>query len=46
MFGTEYPTIDWQRGREEIAAHGLRDAVQPLFFAENAKRAYAWDADV
>ncbi|MBD3648740.1 MAG: amidohydrolase [Pseudomonadales bacterium] len=46
MFGTEYPTIDWQRGRDEIEALQLRDSVQSLFFFENAKRAYAWDADL
>ncbi|MEX0941682.1 MAG: amidohydrolase family protein [Pseudomonadales bacterium] len=46
MFGTEFPTIDWTRAREEIAALDLRDNVQPLFFAENAKRAYAWAADL
>ncbi|XOV89714.1 MAG: amidohydrolase family protein [Pseudomonadota bacterium] len=46
MFGTEYPTIAWDRGRAEVDALGLRDNVQPLFFAENARRAYAWDADV
>lgn len=46
MFGTEYPTIPWNRGREEVEALGLRDKVLPLFLAENAKRAYRWDADV
>jgi predicted TIM-barrel fold metal-dependent hydrolase len=46
MFGTEYPTIAWQRGREEVDGLSLRDEVAPLFFAENARRAYAWDADV
>jgi predicted TIM-barrel fold metal-dependent hydrolase len=46
MFGTEYPTIGWQRGREEIAGLGLRDNVQPLFFAENARRAFAWEAEL
>lgn len=46
MFGTEYPTIDWQRARDEIAALTLRDEVKQAFFVENARRAYAWDADV
>lgn len=46
MFGTEYPTIDWQRGRAEIEALGLREAVQPLFFRENACRAYDFEFDV
>ena len=45
MFGTEYPTIHWQRGREEIAALPLRDEVKPLFFADNARAAYRWDPD-
>jgi uncharacterized protein len=45
MFGTEYPTIAWDRSRLEIAAIGLRDEIKPLFFAANARRAYAWDAD-
>mgnify|MGYP001171937136 CR=1 FL=1 len=46
MFGTEYPTIHWNRGREEVEELGLRPNVQPLFLVENAKRAYAWDAEV
>lgn len=46
MFGTEYPTIDWARSRTEIDALALREHVQPLFFAENAMRAYAWDAEL
>lgn len=46
MFGTEYPTIEWERGRAEIDALELRPQVQPLFFVENAKRAYNWDADL
>lgn len=45
MFGTEYPTIPWARGRDEIEALGLRPQVEPLFFFENAKRAFRWDAD-
>jgi len=46
MFGTEYPTIPWQRGRDEVDALQLRDHVQPLFFQENARRAFNWDADL
>jgi predicted TIM-barrel fold metal-dependent hydrolase len=46
MFGTEYPTIPWDRAREEIDALGLKTEVEPLFFVENARRAYKWDADV
>lgn len=46
LFGTEYPTIPWERGREEIDALGLRPDVEPLFFADNARRFYRWDADV
>jgi predicted TIM-barrel fold metal-dependent hydrolase len=46
MFGTEYPTIAWGRGRDEVEDLGLRENVLPLFLAENAKRAYQWDADV
>ncbi len=45
MFGTEYPTIPWERARGEIDSLGLRPKVAPLFFAENAKRVYGWDAD-
>ena len=46
MFGTEYPTITWARARAELTSLNLRENVQPLFFTENAKRAYNWDADV
>ncbi len=46
MFGTEYPTIDWRRSRDEISALGLREDIQQAFFADNARRAFAWDADV
>lgn len=46
MFGTEFPTIPWSRARQEIEAIGLREAVQPLFFAENARKAYKWQADI
>ncbi len=46
MFGTEFPTIGWQRARSEIDELGLRaDAIAP-FFAENAQRAYGWEADL
>jgi predicted TIM-barrel fold metal-dependent hydrolase len=46
MFGTEYPTIPWDRARAEIDALQLRPEVTPLFFAENARRVYKWDADL
>lgn len=46
MFGTEYPTIEWERSRKEIDELGIRDHVAPLFFAENAKRIFKWDADL
>ena len=46
MFGTEYPVIDWQRSRGELAGLGLRAEVQERFFAANAKAAYKWEADV
>lgn len=46
MFGTEYPTITWERARTELHSLNLRENVQSLFFNENAKRAYNWDADV
>jgi uncharacterized protein len=46
MFGTEYPTIAWDRSRAEIAELGLRDSVATNFFAANARRIYKWDADV
>ncbi len=45
MFGTEYPTIPWQRARDEIDALGLRESVVEGFFVENARRAYRWEAD-
>jgi len=45
MFGTEYPTIPWDRGRSEVDELGLRENVEPLFLVENAKRAYNWDAN-
>ncbi len=46
MFGTEYPTIDWDRGRAEVEALGLRENVLPLFLRENACRAYDHEFDV
>ena len=46
MFGTEFPTIDWQRGREEVATLSLRANVAPRFFQENAKRAFDWQPDL
>ena len=46
MFGTEYPTIVWERARREIADLPVRDSVIRLFFKENACRAYNFDFDV
>lgn len=46
MFGTEYPVIPWCRARQELEALGLREEVQPLFYAENARRAFQWQAQV
>jgi predicted TIM-barrel fold metal-dependent hydrolase len=46
LFGTEYPTIAWDRARHELDERGIRDSVAPLFFSENAKRVYKWDADL
>lgn len=46
MFGTEYPTIDWQRGRKEVDELPIREAVRPLFLRENACRAYDVTFDV
>ncbi|MEX2229632.1 MAG: amidohydrolase family protein [Dehalococcoidia bacterium] len=46
MFGTEFPTIPWDRSRDELDALGIREPVQPLFYAENARRIYDWDFDV
>lgn len=46
LYGTEYPTLPFDRYREEVDGLELRDAVRPQFFAENARRALDWDADV
>jgi predicted TIM-barrel fold metal-dependent hydrolase len=46
MFGTEYPTIAWKRGRKEVEALALRDNVLPLFLRENACRIYNFELDV
>ena len=46
MFGTEYPTIAWDRARAEIDEIGLREAVLPLFFSDNARKAFNWAANV
>lgn len=45
MYGTEY-VIPWDRSRDDLDGLDLRDAVQPLFYVENARRAYGWDFDV
>ena len=46
LYGTEYPTIPWERSRAEIEERGIRPEVAPAFFAENARRVFKWDADV
>jgi predicted TIM-barrel fold metal-dependent hydrolase len=46
LYGTEYPTVPWDRSRDELDERGLREDVATLFFAENARRVYGWDADV
>ena len=46
MFGTEYPTIDWDRSRSELDSLELRESVTADFYAGNAKRAFDWNADV
>ncbi|MDP6376302.1 MAG: amidohydrolase family protein [Pseudomonadales bacterium] len=46
MFGTEYPTIPWDRGRAEVDALELRESVVKLFLRDNARRAYAHEFDV
>ncbi len=46
LYGTEYPTIAWDRSRAEIDTLGIRPEAAPAFFAENARRIYKWDADV
>jgi len=46
MFGTEYPTIPWDIGRKQVEDLKLRENVNPLFFYENACRAYNFDFDV
>ncbi|MBM3140750.1 MAG: hypothetical protein FJZ92_11250 [Chloroflexi bacterium] len=46
MFGTEFPTITWDRARDELDELGIREQVQPLYYAENARRIYRWDFDV
>lgn len=45
MYGTEY-VIPWARSRDEIDKLPIREVVEPLFYAENARRAYAWEFDV
>ena len=42
LFGTEYPTIPWDRARDEIDGLGIRPEVAPLFFRENAERVFKW----
>ena len=44
LYGTEFPTIPWERSRKEIDDLQLRESVQPEFFAGNAKRVFKWDA--
>ena len=46
MFGTEFPTIPWGRVRDEIDSLGIRPDAAALFFTENARRVFKWDADL
>lgn len=46
LYGTEYPTIAWDRSRGEIEQLHLRDDAALAFFAENARRVFKWDADM
>lgn len=46
MYGTEYPTVPWDRSRDEIETLALREEVQSLFFVENAQRAFNWEVDL
>lgn len=46
LYGTEFPTIAWDRSRSEIDELEIRSEVAPAFFAENARRVFKWDADV
>ncbi len=45
LYGTEYPTIAWDRSRAEIADLGIREDAAALYFEENARRVFKWDAD-
>jgi uncharacterized protein len=45
LFGTEYPTISWERSRSELHDLGLRPESSTAFFEDNARRVYKWDAD-
>ena len=46
LYGTEFPTIPWDRSRDEIDELHLRASVQPGFFAANARRVFKWEANV
>jgi predicted TIM-barrel fold metal-dependent hydrolase len=46
LYGTEFPTIPWDRSRAEIEQLGIRDESAVLFFEENARRVFKWDADL
>lgn len=46
MFGTEFPTTDWERARSELDDLSLRPEVQADFFHGNAAAVYKWDIDL
>ncbi len=46
LYGTEFPTIPWERSRAEIDELEIRPAVEEAFFANNTVRVFKWDADV
>jgi hypothetical protein len=46
LFGTEYPTIPWDRARAELDEMGIRPEVAPAFYTENTRRIFQWDADL
>ena len=45
LYGTEYPTIAWDRSRLEIEELGLPEDAAAAFFEANARRVFKWDAD-
>lgn len=45
LYGTEYPTIAWDRSRAEIEQLAIRAEVAAAFLEDNARRLFKWDAD-